>query len=409
MMLRRNLRNLRQITSCLAFTPAPLSAFGVRRSFSNLQTPTSQEAIPEAQKIDIFDFNRSASHSLKSRVPHISIEDFVLNDKTEISTCEEIAAALRDYGCVAIKDPRVRSNSNSDFVEMMAKYFDSRSRMLQDGQELDEMYPEYGFETGIAPEFTERARDHSETIAGLAPEHRPLTPQPPPKDSKWRYMYKIGARKDSVDFKMPLVVPEDIPEFKPLADEWSDSMLQTVFSVVEMLAIGLGMERDAFLKIMKRGAHILGPTGSDMKKFDVDTVFAGFHYDFCFMTIHGKSNYPGLSIWLKDGSRLPVVLDDGYLLIQSGLELEMYTGGFIKAGLHEVMYTEKAKEVLRERTENQVKNGNWRVSSTVFAHVEHDELIQPLSPFDTAEALENYPPMTGVELMKRELESTDML
>lgn len=381
----------------------------VRCTYSQMKNDIKENESESRKDQDVFSFNTSSNISLKSKVPHISIEDFVVNNHADLQTCKDLVAALRDYGCVAIKDPRVRSNSNSEFVEMMAEYFNSRSQMLDSGEKLKEMFPEYGYETGVTPEFTERARDHQDTIAQLAPEHRPLTPQPPPKDSKWRYMYKIGERKDSEEFAMPLVVPEDVPQFKSLADEWSNSMLQTVFSVVEMLAIGLDMERDAFLKIMKRGAHILGPTGSDMRKFDVDTVFAGFHYDFCFMTIHGKSNYPGLYIWLKDGSKLPVVLDDGYLLIQSGLELEMYTGGLIKAGLHEVMLTQKAKEMYIEREKQGIKNGNWRVSSTVFSHVEHDEVIQPLPPFDTPEALEKYPPMTGLELMKRELESTDML
>ena len=35
-------------------------------------------------------------------------------------------------------------------------------------------------------------------------------------------------------------------------------------------------------------------------------VVAGFHSDLNFLTIHGKSRYPGLHIWLRDGTRIPV-------------------------------------------------------------------------------------------------------
>jgi hypothetical protein len=35
-------------------------------------------------------------------------------------------------------------------------------------------------------------------------------------------------------------------------------------------------------------------------------VVAGFHSDLNFLTIHGKSRYPGLHIWLRDGTRVPV-------------------------------------------------------------------------------------------------------
>jgi hypothetical protein len=31
-------------------------------------------------------------------------------------------------------------------------------------------------------------------------------------------------------------------------------------------------------------------------------VLAGFHYDLNFLTIHGKSRFPALNIFLRDGS-----------------------------------------------------------------------------------------------------------
>ena len=52
---------------------------------------------------------------------------------------------------------------------------------------------------------------------------------------------------------------------------------------------------------MINGPHKLAPTAGDLAKFDVGTVFTGFHYDFNFLTIHGKSRYPGLIMWLKTG------------------------------------------------------------------------------------------------------------
>jgi isopenicillin N synthase-like dioxygenase len=376
-------------------------------SDSNVTAEKGVKSLDLEEKL--FGFNRTDLGDLKSKVPHISIESFVSENKVCQETAESIVAALRDYGCVAIKDPRVNLNSNTEFVNMMSSYFNSRSKMLSEGQEIDEMYPEFGYETGITPEFTERARKHFDTIASLREEHWPLTPQPPPKDSKWRYMYKVGDRKDSEDFAMPKVVPKDYPQFEQLSDEWSNSMVQTLFSVSQLLAIGLGLEKNSFLDKMLRGAHILGPTGSDIEKYDVDTILAGFHYDFCMLTIHGKSNYPGLFIWLRDGTKLPVVLEDGYLLIQSGLELEMFTGGLIKAGMHEVTITQKAKDILEERKKMNIPNANWRVSSTVFGHVEHDCVIEPLGHFATEENLKKYPPITGLDLMKRELMETDML
>jgi len=40
------------------------------------------------------------------------------------------------------------------------------------------------------------------------------------------------------------------------------------------------------------------------------------------LTIHGKSRYPGLFAWTRDGIKFPVTVKDGYLLLQAGKEME---------------------------------------------------------------------------------------
>ena len=40
----------------------------------------------------------------------------------------------------------------------------------------------------------------------------------------------------------------------------------------------------------RRGPHLLAPTGSDLAKYtEVNTIFAGWHTDLNFLTIHGAS------------------------------------------------------------------------------------------------------------------------
>jgi isopenicillin N synthase-like dioxygenase len=107
-----------------------------------------------------------------------------------------------------------------------------------------------------------------------------------------------------------------------------------------MLAIGLGVPVNTFSDAMKGGAHLLAPTGSDLKKNDVGAIFAGFHYDISFMTIHGKSRYPGLSLWTREWQKVSAKLPAGCLLVQAGATMEHITGGYIRAGLHEVIYSE---------------------------------------------------------------------
>lgn len=82
-----------------------------------------------------------------------------------------------------------------------------------------------------------------------------------------------------------------------------------------MAAIGMGIPKDTFTKRMQGGAHLLAPTGTDLEKYDVGTTLAGFHYDISLMTIHGKSRFPGLYVWLRDWTKVAVRIPKGCLLI----------------------------------------------------------------------------------------------
>ena len=55
-------------------------------------------------------------------------------------------------------------------------------------------------------------------------------------------------------------------------------MLDSVAITSRMVALGLGLKEDTFANLITGGAHLLAPTGSDLEKYSVGTVFAGFHY-----------------------------------------------------------------------------------------------------------------------------------
>lgn len=92
-------------------------------------------------------------------------------------------------------------------------------------------------------------------------------------------------------------------------------MLGGCETVAKMAAIGMGLPEEVFTEKMKGGDHLLAPTASDLVKNDKGSVFAGFHYDLNFLTIHGKSRYPGLFIWLRTGERISVSIPEGCLLL----------------------------------------------------------------------------------------------
>jgi len=111
-----------------------------------------------------------------------------------------------------------------------------------------------------------------------------------------------------------------------------------------------------------------------------DTILAGFHSDLNFLTIHGRSRYPGLNIWARNtGKRIPVKIPPGnYLLVQAGKQLEHITGGLIKAGFHEVVVNDHTLAVVKSRKAQFPDRPLIRISSTFFWHLSSDYELSPI-------------------------------
>lgn len=133
--------------------------------------------------------------------------------------------------------------------------------------------------------------------------------------------------------------------------------------------------------LSSRSPHLLAPTASDLTKYGKkDTILAGFHTDLNFLTIHGRSRYPGLNIWARNtGNRIPVKIPPGnYLLVQAGKQIEYITGGLIKAGYHEVVINEKTIETIEKRKVEAPERPLVRISSTLFWHLNSDFDLAPV-------------------------------
>lgn len=269
-------------------------------------------------------------------VPIVDVKNFLTGTGNYTQDCKAVADALHKYGCLIIKDPRVNADQNSKFLDMMEQFFQKRSVEFYAGRPVPDIFPEFDFQVGATPEFAEKARDLKDVTSKYVDSNRADTPSPPPFDAKWRYFYNIGDVMEDIAQNR---IPADFPQFKNTVEAWGTHMINGCFTVAEMAAIGLGQERSLFTEMMKRGPHKLAPTGSDLTRYKPGTVFAGFHYDFNFLTIHGKSRYPGLFAWLRSGEKFKVSVPEGHLLLQAGKQFEWVTGGYINCGYHEVIYT----------------------------------------------------------------------
>lgn len=110
-----------------------------------------------------------------------------------------------------------------------------------------------------------------------------------------------------------------------------------------------------------------------------------------------------MSIWTKQGQRLPVKVPEGYLLLQAGKQLEHLTGGAIKAGFHEVVCDENTQKAIQE-AKAKGKKHIWRVSSTLFSHVQPDVELVPLLSSCNEDSKQIYEPILAGKHVLNELQ-----
>lgn len=336
-------------------------------------------------------------------LPIFDIESFVDGKTGDLNDCKKLVEDLRKNGFICIKDPRVNEDHNERFIDTMENYFETRSEIHYAGGKVEDFKPEYAFQVGSSPDKIERAKIHDVKIEGLEPENYPKTPQPPPLDGKWRFFWRIGEADNEDELLIaPQVIPTGFPHWEKDMNEWGGMMKDSIFTTAEMLALGMDLNRKQFTDLMEGSPQMLAPTGSDLTKYsNPGDILKGFDYDLNFITIHGRSRYPGLYIWLRDGTKMAVRIPKGCFLIQAAKQLEWLTGGYIEAGFHEILATSEALDKVEER--KQQNKSHWRVGSTLFAQLQYDHVLEPLPKFLDEDNMDKYPPTVVYTQIEDEL------
>ncbi|KAF8225108.1 Clavaminate synthase-like protein [Tricholoma matsutake] len=324
-------------------------------------------------------------------LPLIDLDLFLSNppDSQEvIHECKKAADALITYGALVLRDSRVSEEDNSRFLDLLEDYFNQPLSDLQKDER-----PDLSYQVGVTLENTEKPKCAVDEpclriIERLDPSERPLDISAHSPDPKCRFFWKM-SENPPYETQFPVLnAPNVVPQaeslrdrWPPIMQQWGTSMKNAVANLAEMIAIGLGLPLETFRDAGKYGPHILAPTASDLGKYGrKDTILAGFHSDLNFLTIHGRSRYPGLHIWARNtGKRIPVKIPEGnYLLVQAGKQLEHLSGGLIKAGFHEVVVNEKTLTVIEERKVENSDRPLIRISSTFFWHLSSDYDLVPI-------------------------------
>ncbi|KAH9937218.1 Clavaminate synthase-like protein [Fomitopsis serialis] len=311
-----------------------------------------------------------------------------------VEECRKAADALITHGALLLHDSRVSEDDNSTFLDLLEDYFAQPEAALKHDER-----PELGYQVGVTLENTEKPKCAVDepclnVIARLDPAERPLDITAHSPDPKCRFFWKMSEKPPYETAYPGLNAPNVVPEadsirdrWTPIMETWGKSMKNAVEDLGEMICIGLGLPREFFRDAGRYGPHLLAPTASDLVKYgQKDTILAGFHTDLNFLTIHGRSRYPGLNIWARNtGKRIPVKFPPTgrYLLVQAGKQLEHFSGGLIKAGYHEVVVNEATLEVVERRKAQFPNRPLVRISSTFFWHLSSDYDLAPVPALST--------------------------
>lgn len=323
------------------------------------------------------------------------------------TACTELADSLLRTGLCIVRDPRVTEAHNDAFLNMLEAYFEQPEEALD-----ADVRPHLFFQVGRTPSRVELPRNHCARFKAAAAGSAPLTPCPPEKDAKQRFFWRVGSPPASSAFPQlnaAPVVPSGFPAWSATMDAWGEGLLGATTTVASMLASGLGLPQDALTSMMHSAPHLLAPTASDLRgpHGALGTVLAGVHYDLNAISMHGRSRFPGLYVWTREGARCAVAVPPGCLLVQAGKQLEHVTGGAIQAGFHEVVVDERTLAAVAAAAA--AGRSRVRISSTLFGHFASDVLLRPLGRFgEDAAAREAYPPILCGAHVQEELKAINL-
>ena len=343
----------------------------------------------------------------------VDIDKYIRGEMSE-EECKEIAKEIANTGILLMKDSRVSEDDAERFLDFMEEYYSRPWEELE-----KDIYPEVAYQYGLTPPKTEYPRGYTDEVQewrrGVTDEHMPYTyrSQEEKTDEKMRFMWQVGERDEnsewpSLNQKTP--VPEGLTDMQPVLETWGSKMLETAFTLSEILSIGFGWEKDTLRTMLKKGPHILGPTGSELGEYtnaDIGHVMTGLHDDTNLITVHGASRFRGLVCWTKQGDPFLVTVPKGHLLCQAGRMLQYITAGYAEAGMHEVVVLpELLEDVQMAKNEGR---STTRVSSNLFVHLASNQVLQPLGKFaETDDAIE-YPPQYAGNFCMRTWVETKMI
>ena len=257
-------------------------------------------------------------------VPKLDLVDFRSSDaQTRVAFCSALRIALSEFGFVRVVGHRIDPALIRRVYTAFEAFFSQRD------SEKTQCASAAGGQRGFTPFGVEHARDQR-------------TP-----DQK--EFYHVGRELDDAhplrEQYPPNVWPKDNPEFRRAACALYDALDRCAMELLEALALGFDLPREAFSEMLRDGNSILRalhyPPVEGKPK---GAMRAAPHEDINLITLLCEATDAGLEILTQQGDWLAVPAYPGEIVVDAGDMLSRVTNDVVPSTTHRVIAPSDASE-----------------------------------------------------------------
>lgn len=264
---------------------------------------------------------------LLNEIPSLDLSDFTQGDtKAKEAFVKELGKAYTEIGFVAIKNHALTDETTDNLYQAVEDFFS---------------LPE-----SVKQKYENPALQGQRGYIGKLKEHAKGRTTPDLKE-----FYHIGQKLDRDDPETAgypaNIFPDEVPELAKYGVKAYEDIEQTGISMLQAIALFLGLDEHYFDHKVMKGNSILRPIYyfpiEDPYSFPDDAVRAAEHTDINLITLLMGASADGLQVMRKDGVWIPITALPNQLVVNVGDMLSRLTNNKLKSTVHRVVNPPKEK------------------------------------------------------------------
>jgi isopenicillin N synthase-like dioxygenase len=308
----------------------------------------------------------------KINIPSLNLDNFINgNESQKKSFVKNLGEAYEEIGFVAIENHGLNDELTNSLYEEVKKFFH-----LEDKIKFKYERPELNGQRGYISFGRETAKGSKKS------------------DLKEFWHFGQELEKDDPLFNEyePNIKCDELPEFNEVGRETFKILEKTGVSILQALALHLGIDENYFDKKVKGGNSILRaihypPITSAPK----GAVRAAAHGDINLITILMGASAKGLEIQTRKGDWIAVTALPNQVIVNIGDMMSRLTNDKLHSSIHQVINPPKEEW------------GTSRFSIPFFMHPRSEMLLNCLDSCISSENPKKYPDTTAGEFLEERI------